>query len=174
MPLADINGNHWFARVPENGGDNMSNNQNNQNNCNCGCQEENKYPQGYWMPGCFPPGCPPPSYPEYPYCPPVNTGVNSTEAQIAKLAKKSSIIRKMISNLTQKNKSIIISVGTNCSYNFGCYLDLEGTETDYGTAVLEILEAELAAIKEKLGELTAELEAETEVNGGLEGTVTSL
>ena len=104
MPLADINGNHWFARVPENGGDNLSNNQNNQNNCNCGCQEENKYPQGYWMPGCFPPGCPPPSYPEYPYCPPVNTGVNSTEAQIAKLAKKSSIIRKMISiNLFVQN-----------------------------------------------------------------------
>ena len=150
----------------------MSNdNDTNQNDCNCGCNETT-YPQGYWIPGCPPP---PPPYPEYPYpCPPVNTGTNSTEAQIAKLAKKSSVIRKMISNLTQKNKSIVISIDQGATYNFGCYLDGEGTETEYGTAILKILQAELDAIKVKITELTADLEAETETESGLETTVTSL
>ena len=149
----------------------MYNNNTNQNNCNCGCNETT-YPQGYWISGCPPP---PPPYPEYPYpCPPVNTGTNSTEAQIAKLAKKSSVIRKMISNLTQKNKSIVISIGQGATYNFRCYLDGEGTETEYGTTILKILQAELDAIKVKITELTADLEAETETESGLETTVTSL
>ena len=147
------------------------NDNNSMNNCNCGCNET-AYPQGYWIPGCPPP---PPPYPEYPYpCPPVNTGTNSTEAQIAKLAKKSSVIRKMISNLTQKNKSIVISIDQGATYNFGCYLDGEGTETEYGTTILKILQAELDAIKVKITELTADLEAETETESGLETTVTSL
>ena len=149
----------------------FNNNNTDQNNCNCGCNET-IYPQGYWIPGCPPP---PPPYPEYPYpCPPVNTGTNSTEAQIAKLAKKSSVIRKMISNLTQKNKSIVISIGQGATYNFGCYLDGEGTETEYGTTILKILQAELDAIKVKITELTADLETETETESGLETTVTSL
>lgn len=150
----------------------MSNNNNNtnQNNCNCGCNETT-YPQGYWMPGA----CPPPPYPEYPYpCPPVCTGVGSIESQIAKLSKKSAIIRKMIDNLVNKNKSIIISISCGAQYNFGCYLDKEGEETEYGTAVLEMLQAELEAIKAKIVELTAELEVADETTGGVEGTVTSL
>lgn len=170
MPLADLVENADIARVPY-GGDSMSNNNNNtnQNNCNCGCNETT-YPQGYWMPGC-----PPPPYPEYPYpCPPVCTGVGSIESQIAKLSKKSAIIRKMIDNLVNKNKSIIISIGYGAQYNFGCYLDKEGAETEYGTAVLEMLQAELEAIKAKIVELTAELEVADETTGGVEGTVTSL
>lgn len=148
----------------------MSDNNNNTNNCNCGCNETT-YPQGYWMPGT----CPPPPYPEYPYpCPPVSTGVGSIESQIAKLSKKSAIIRKMIDNLVNKNKSIIISIGYGAQYNFGCYLDKEGEETEYGTAVLEMLQAELEAIKAKIVELTAELEVADETTGGVEGTVTSL
>lgn len=172
MPLADLIENADIARVPY-GGDSMSNNNNNtnQNNCNCGCTpNDQKYPQGYWMPGC-----PPPPYPPYPYdCPPVCTGVGSIESQIAKLSKKSAIIRKMIDNLVNKNKSIIISIGCGAQYNFGCYLDKEGTETEYGTAVLEMLQAELEAIKAKIVELTAELEVADETTGGVEGTVTSL
>lgn len=176
MPLADVNGNHWFARIPDGGEDDMSNTNNNNtnnNNCSCGCQpSENQYPQGYWMPGC---GCPPPPYPSYPYeCPPVSTGVGSIESQIAKLSKKSSVIRKMIDNLVNKNKSIVISVGCGAQYNFGTYLDAEGTETEYGTAVLEMLQAELEAIKAKIIELTAELEVADETTGGVEGTVTAL
>lgn len=148
----------------------MSDNNNNTNNCNCGCNETT-YPQGYWMPGT----CPPPPYPSYPYdCPPVSTGVGSIESQIAKLSKKSAIIRKMIDNLVNKNKSIIISVGCGAQYNFGCYLDKEGAETEYGTAVLEMLQTELEAIKAKIVELTAELEVADESTGGVEGTVTSL
>ena len=148
----------------------MSNNNNtNQNNCNCGCNETT-YPQGYWIPGCPPP---PPLYPEYPYpCPPVSIDVDSIEFQIAKLSKKSAIIRKMIDNLANKDKSIIISIGTQ--YNFGCYHDKEETKTKYGTAVLEMLQAELEAIKAKIVELTAELEVADETTGGVEETVTSL
>lgn len=170
MPLTDIVENADIARKPY-GGDSMSNNNTNQNNCNCGCSTgENQYPQGYWIPGC-----PPPPYPSYPYdCPPVSIGVGSIESQIAKLSKKSAIIRKMIDNLVNKNKSIIISVGCGAQYNFGCYLDKEGAETEYGTAVLEMLQTELEAIKAKIVELTAELEVADESTGGVEGTVTSL
>lgn len=167
MPQSDLVQNFELARRPC-GGDNMANTNNN-TNCSCGCGE-NTYP-GYWMP----PNCPPPPYPEYPYpCPPVCTGVGSIESQIAKLSKKSAIIRKMIDNLVNKNKSIIISISCGAQYNFGCYLDKEGAETEYGTAVLEMLQAELEAIKAKIVELTAELEVADETTGGVEGTVTSL
>lgn len=145
------------------------------NGCNCGCDNDHKNeypcppPVGYW--------CPPPPPPDgfYPYpCPPVNPGVGSTEAQIAKLSKKSACIRKMIDNLVNKNKSIMISIGCGASYNFGCYLNKEGGETDYGKAVLEMLQTELEAIKAKIVELTAELEVQDETTGGVEETVTSL
>lgn len=150
----------------------MSNNNNtNQNNCNCGCNETT-YPQGYWISGCPPP---PPPYPQYPYlCPPVSIGVDSIEFQIAKLSKKSAIIREMIDNLVNKDKSIIISIGCGTQYNFGCYHDKEETKTKYGTAVLEMLQTEFEAIKAKIVELTAELEVADETTGGVEETVTSL
>ena len=176
MPLSDIVENADIARIP-NGGDNMSNSNNNDNNCNCGCIPSDKQcPPGYWIPGCPPPPCPPcPPYPDYPYpCPPVNPGVGSIESQIAKLSKKSAIIRKMIDNLVNKNKSILISIGCGAQYNFGTYLDAEKSETEYGTAVLEMLQAELEAIKAKIVELTAELEVADETTGGVEETVTSL
>ena len=120
------------------------------------------------MPGCPPP---PPPYP-YPYpCPPVNPGVGSIEAQIAKLSKKASVIRKMIENLVNRNKPIVINIGMGASYNFGCYLNAEQTETDYGKSVLEMLQAELEAIKAKIVELTAELEVSDESTEAIEGTV---
>lgn len=149
------------------------------NDCNCGCGNNGRPehpcppPVGYWYPGCPPPPPPDGCYP-YPYpCPPVNTG-GSTEMQIAKLSKKSAIIRKMIDNLVNKNKSIMISIGCGAQYNFGCYLDKEGGETAYGKAVLEMLQAELEAIKAKIIELTGELEVQDENFGEVEGTVTSI
>lgn len=148
-------------------------------------------PQGHW--------CPPPP-PAYPY-PPVNNGNNSNngtcgsnneagnnnnncgcgtgiavgsiEAQIAKLSKKSATIRKMIDNLINKNKSVVISIGAGASYNFGTYCDKEGNVTEYGKAILEMLQAELDAIKAKIVELTSELEVEDDGFGGIEETVTS-
>lgn len=174
MPKADVLGNKEVYRYPK-GGDSMSNNTTN-NNCNCGCQDNtntnnnsgNVYPApGYWQP------CPPPPYP-YPYdCPPVNPGVGSTEMQIAKLSKKSATIRKMIDNLVNKNKAIIIQLGCGASYNFGTYLNADKEETDYGKAVLEMLQAELEAIKAKIIELTGDLEVQDESSGGVEETVTA-
>lgn len=164
MPNADIVYNADIAKKP---GCCNSNNTNN-NSCNCH-SNECEFPQGYW---CPPP--PPPPYP-YPYpCPPVNPGVGSTEAQIAKLSKKSACIRKMIDNLVNKNKSITISIGCGASYNFGTYLNKEGTETEYGKSILEMLQAELEAIKAKIVELTADLEVEDESTSGIEETVTTL
>lgn len=169
MPYADLLKNGDIAKIPE-GGDSMA-------NCNCGNNtnvpdnsDKNNCcpPNGYWIPGCPPP----PPYPPYPYdCPPVSPSVGSIEAQIAKLAKKSAIIRKMIDNLKNKNKSIQISIGCGASYNFGTYLNSESEETDYGKKVLEILEEELEAIKEKLTELSGELEVEDSSISGTETTV---
>ena len=165
MPNADIVYNADIAKKPG------CCDGNNTTNSGCGCHSnEYEFPQGYWYPGCPPP--PPPPYP-YP-CPPVNPGVGSTEAQIAKLSKKSACIRKMIDNLVNKNKSITISIGCGASYNFGTYLDKEKTETDYGKSILEILQAELEAIKAKIVELTADLEVEDESAGGIEETVTTI
>lgn len=113
----------------------------------------------------------PPDYPPYPYCPPVNPGISSIEGQIAKLSKKSATIRKMIDGLVNKKKSMIISTGPSASYNFGVYLNAEGEETEYGASVLEILQAELEAIKEKIIELTGELEVEDLGMTGIEETV---
>ena len=178
IPLADLVSNSSISKRPC-GGDSMSNTNTNNttnNNCNCGCDHEHTYPYGYWCPPpSMPPHCDCAPYPEYPYpCPPVNPGVGSTEAQIAKLSKKSACIRKMIDNLVNKNKSITISIGCGASYNFGTYLDKEGTETEYGKSILEILQAELEAIKAKIVELTADLEVEDESTGGIEETVTTL
>lgn len=166
MPNADVVYNADIAKKPDCCGHSVDTNK-----CNCHPHEYD-FPQGYWYPGCPPPPPPPPPYP-YP-CPPVNPGVGSTEAQIAKLSKKSACIRKMIDNLVNKNKSIMISIGCGASYNFGTYLNKEGTETDYGKAVLEMLQAELEAIKAKIVELTAELEVKDESIGEVEGTVTTL
>lgn len=158
MPQNDLVQNADIARTPE--GQTSC-------NCKCDCTSEYQYPQGYWYPGCPPP---PPPYP-YP-CPPVNTGVGSLESQIAKLSKKSAIIRKMIDNLVNKGKDMIISIGCGATYNFGKYLNAEQEETTYGTAVLEVLQAELAAIKAKIIELTGDLDVEETTAGGIEGTVT--
>lgn len=168
MPTIDLVKNSDIYKIPD-GGDSMS-------NCNCNNNTTNTDnsdktccpPNGYWIPGCPPP----PPYPPYPYdCPPVNPNGSSIEAQIAKLAKKSSIIRKMIDNLKNKKKSIQISIGCGASYNFGTYTNSEGEETDYGKKVLEILEEELEAIKEKLTELSGELEVEDVSTVGTETTV---
>lgn len=167
MPKADVVKNADISKIPY-GGDSMADT----TSTNCNCQDTANtgyapYP-GYWCPP--PPNCPPP----YPYPAPVGTSVGSTEAQIAKLSKKSATIRKMIDSLVNKNKSIIISVGPGASYNFGTYLNSESEETDYGKSVLEILQAELEAIKAKIVELTAELEVEDSTTGEIESTVTTV
>lgn len=169
MPYADKLENAAIAKIPYDSKTSDS--------CNCGCtHDEHNHEHGYWAPGCPPawmPGCPPPP-PPYPYpypCPPVNPGVGSIEAQIAKLSKKASVIRKMIENLVNRNKPIVINIGMGASYNFGCYLNAEQTETDYGKSVLEMLQTELEAIKAKIVELTAELEVSDGSTEAIEGTV---
>ena len=175
IPLADLIENASVSKRPC-GGDSMSNTNTNNttnNNCNCGCDHEHTYPFGYWCPPPpMPPHCDCPPYPEYPYpCPPVNPGIASVEAQIGKLSKKAATIRKMINSLVNCNKSIIISVPRSTSYNFGTYTNTEGETTEYGKAILDILNKELEAIKAKIVELTAELEVEDQPVGEIESTV---
>lgn len=156
MPRADLTENQVLARKPERPPFPPH---------HCGAPEPDfkPYPAEYWFPT--------PQYP-YPYpCPPVSSDAGSIEGQIAKLSKKSATIRKMIENLTQKKKSIIISVGAGSNYNFGTYLDSEGEETEYGEAILEILQKELEAIKAKIVELTGDLEVSTDNDTDLSGPV---
>ena len=135
MPYADKLENAAIAKIPYDSKTSDS--------CNCGCthdEHKHNHEHGYWAPNCPPgcppawtPGCPPPPPYPYPYpypCPPVNPGVGSIEAQITKLSKKASVIRKMIKNLVNRNKPIVINIGMGASYNFGCYLNAEQTETD--------------------------------------------
>lgn len=149
MPYGDVLPNGAIAMTPD--------------PMDCGCPP----PPAYVYPW-GPPPPPPYPYPVLPYPPPAST---STEAQIAKLARKFAVIRKMIDDLTTKNKSILISIG-NAQYNFGTYLDTAQEVTAYGTDVLtNLLEVELEAIKSRLIELTNELDAVDENTEAIEGTV---
>lgn len=171
MPYGDLVQNRDLSQY-HCGGDSVANKDNVKNDCNCNCDHEQFYPQGYWCPPMPPHDCSRPPYPDFPYCPPVNPNVGSTEAQIAKLSKKAATIRKMIHSLVNCNKPIIISVGRGTSYNFGGYLDSEQEETEYGKAILDMLESELEAIKDKIKELTEELDVEEDGAGIVEKTVT--
>lgn len=110
-----------------------------------------------------------PPYPPYPpYVPPIDpvpVKEKSKEAQICKLSKKSATVKKLIENFTEKNKDVIFKIG-DASYNFGSYKviskDEQGQKVEedsvYGETILSILNDELAAIKEKIQELAAELD----------------
>ena len=156
---------------------------------NCHCNGDHKPDYIYPYPYCPPYNyCPPPPPPPHCNCPPevtINPCCNSIESQIAKLSKKAAIIRKMKEALVIKNKPILITIGGN-QYNFGSYLDKEQiastvdmTEeltnvTEYGEKIASILDAELTAIREKITELTAKLDAsfDEDITGQTPTTVT--
>ena len=129
------------------------------------------------------PPYPPYGYPCVPPTEPTPLDTNSVELQICKLSKKSAAIKKMIENFTEKNKDTIIKIG-EASYNFGSYKtitkDEQGQKVEensiYGETILQMLTDELAAIKEKMKELTEELDKEDDTSTLLstEKTVTQL
>lgn len=155
----------------------------NMKDCNCGLiKPEDKPEVGC---GCipvppmpWPPICPPPPMP-YPYPmpphpidPDIEPAKGSVEAQICKLSKKASTISKMIENLEERKKDVIIKVG-EVSYNFG-NIDLEIQDWDdgsYAATVKKILDFELAAIKAKIAQLAAEIgdEATSSTDGPVAG-----
>ena len=96
----------------------------------------------------------------------------SPEGQMIKLTKKKAIIKKMIDGLTNKEKDMIIQIANCGTYNFGSYYNDEDEITEYGAKVLEILEAELLAIKDKIDELNNSLDDDEDTFGGIESTVT--
>lgn len=183
MPIADIIANSEVALRPRgcgyNGGSQGdSDSSQSGTNCDCDCGRE------IWFippprPKDYPP-YPPHGYPYIPPTEPVIIKKKSIEAQICKLSKKAAAIKRMIENFSEKNKDAIIKIG-DASYNFGSYKTIskdesgEKVEEDsvYGERILAILTDELAAIKEKLQELAAELDEEDiPTSGGTEKTVT--
>ena len=149
-------------------------------NCECG-KPEIGYPYCPVPPlPPFPPypvPVPPPFYPPCPHPfppePDPEPEKGSVSQQICKLSRKANVITKMLENLEQKKKDVIISVG-GLSYNFGNIdLDLgEGwPDGSYAATVKTILEYELNLIKTKIAELAEELGDEADVTAGIEGTV---
>lgn len=146
MPIGDIVNNSDIAIYPEFSYDP------NMNCCGSNIPKPNKYPP---CPPCIPPR------------EPIRLKKNSVEMQICKLSKKAAAIKKMIENFTDKNKDAVIRIG-EASYNFGSYVtlvtELSGQiseeESAYGEIILQMLNDELSAIKEKLKELTEELDSE--------------
>lgn len=154
--------------------------------CNCNCEHEHPVapcppvpPQGYV--GCWcPPPPMPPHYPSFP-CPvspeEVPIKKQSPEEQLCILSKKSAVISAMIDAYKNKNCDAVIKInGVTASYNFGTYYDdvKEKTISTYGKEILEILELELTAIKEKISELATQIgedTVETSYSAGLK-TVT--
>lgn len=159
-----------FINYPKRGENEMSNDCNCTPIKNCECKPEQYGEVGFPFipvpgPAPFPvpvwPPMPPHPYPPYPI-PPVDPDVEpakgSVEAQICKLSKKASTISKMLENLEEKKKDVIIKVG-EVSYNFG-NIDLEIQDWDdgsYAATVKKILDFELAAIKAKIAELAGEI-----------------
>lgn len=125
------------------------------------------YPYPYYPP--FPPHVPgeDDKYPgpcPYP-APDPDAKQSEVEKKIAKLAGKSASLRALISNIEDKNKSVIIKSGAN-SFNLGEYKtqdpnDPETTIEDENIdAILEILKAELEKIKAEIKELSDEITVE--------------
>lgn len=178
MPIADLVYNSDIAQRPQGCGCQPSDgsSSDSSSSCDCDCNKE------IWF-------IPPPrrhDYPPYPpfppYVPPVDPvpmKKSSVEAQICKLSKKAAAIKKMIENFVEKNKNAIIKIG-DASYNFGSYKiiskDEQGQKVEedsvYGETILTILTDELAAIKEKIQELAAELDDEDLDSSSIETTVT--
>ena len=151
---------------------------NEKKNCECG-KPEIGYP--YCPVPPFPPYFPPPKPYPYPPCPhpfppepEPEPEKGSVSQQICKLSRKANVITKMLENLEQKKKDVIINIG-GLSYNFGNIdLDLgEGwPDGSYAATVKTILEYELGLIKAKIAELAEELGDEADLtSAGIEGTV---
>lgn len=115
-------------------------------------------------------------YPPFPIVPPIPPAPEpepstSVSQQICKLSRKASIITKMIENLDEKKKDVIISVG-GPSYNFGNIdLTIDGwTDGSYAATVKRMLEFELGLIKAKIAELANEIGEDVDLSG-IETTV---
>ena len=175
MPIGDIVANSDIAKRPIfYGGENM-------NTEKCNCKPEIGYPYCPVPPvPPFPPypvPVPPPFYPPCPI-PPIDPEPDpekgSISQQICKLSRKANVITKMLENLEQKKKDVIINIG-GVSYNFGNIdLDLgEGwPDGSYAATVKKMLEYELGLIKAKIAELAEDLGDEVDTTAlGIEGTV---
>lgn len=174
MPQLDLVHNSDLAIYGQNGQSQSTGN--NGNNGNNGM---------IWGPPCqcppFPP--PPPFYPPLPPCPvpppapqpepEPEPKKNSTEGQICKLSKKAAVINRMIDNLNNKKKDVIIKIG-DASYNFG-NIDTEITgwaDGSYAATILPILQDQLSRIQAEIKKLADELDDTEEAVAGVETAIT--
>jgi hypothetical protein len=119
------------------------------------------------MPPYWPPCPPPPPEPE------PDPKKNSIEAQICKLSKKAAALNRMLDNLDNKKKDVIIKIG-DTSFDFGNIdSEFEGWEDgSYAATVKTIIEHQRGLIQAEIKKLADELDDEaTENAGGLETAI---
>lgn len=157
------------------------------NNANKNADNQNGL---YWGPQCPCPPLPPVIPPHYPYPPlppcPVpplppapqpepepEPKKSSIEGQICKLSKKAAVINRMIDNLNEKKKDVIIKIG-DASYDFG-NIDAEisgWADGSYAATILPILEYQRSLIQAQIKSLADQLDDEVEAGGGTETAIT--
>lgn len=135
----------------------------------CPCPPFPPPPPYYPLPPCPVPPLPPAPQPE----PEPEPKKNSIEGQICKLSKKAAVINRMIDNLNNKKKDVIIKIG-DASYNFG-NIDTEITgwaDGSYAATILPILQDQLSRIQAEIKKLADELDDTEEAVAGVETAIT--
>ena len=101
---------------------------------------------------------------------------SSTEGQICKLSKKAAALNRLLANMNEKKKDVIIKIG-DTSFNFG-NVDAEYSgwdedgEKSYAATVKKIIEHQRGLIMAKIKELADTLDDEAEGATGVEDAVT--
>lgn len=101
---------------------------------------------------------------------------NSTEAQICKLSKKAAALNRLLANMAEKKKDVIIKIG-DTSFNFG-NVDAEFTgwdedgEKSYAATVKRIIEHQRGLVMAEIKELADTLDDEAAENTNIEGAIT--
>lgn len=135
----------------------------------CPCPPFPPPPPYYPLPPCPIPPLPPAPQPE----PEPEPKKSSIEGQICKLSKKAAVINRMIDNLNEKKKDVIIKIG-DASYDFG-NIDAEisgWADGSYAATILPILEHQRSLIQAQIKSLADQLDDEVEAGGGTETAIT--
>lgn len=108
--------------------------------------------------------------------PEIEVKKSSTEGQICKLSKKAAALNRLLANMTDKKKDVIIKIG-DTSFNFG-NIDaefagwVEGDDKSYAATVKKIIEHQRALVMAEIKELADALDDEAEETSNVEGAIT--
>lgn len=139
----------------------------------CKCNQGGMY-WGPPIPPVPPPDYPFPPFPPHPCPPPEEPDVkkNSIEGQICKLSKKAAAINRMIDNLENKKKDVIIKIG-DTSFNFdNIDAEFDGWEDgSYAETVAKILKHQRELIQAQIKELADTLDDTDDSTNGTEKAI---